>query len=405
MSRANLPSWLVHASTGLAAGAALGCGAWAEQRVPVLALALPVLVAVAKSRLQAFCIGFGYAAGVLRYAVAFIASWFEHDLAIGVAAVAAYALITGVVWACGWSGSPRLWVRVAAISAAWLLALAACIGAPGHPVIAAGFVLPGAGWGGVALALALPGLALVLAHILPSSAVRRCVLGAALVGLGMAGLVLFEPAPVGSFRGVLAERTDWGALRGQEAALPRLARIGAAGQQATAATVIWPESIIGRYEPALYPVLEIEVLRASRRAVRTQVIGMDLPMAGNRMLNAAVAFYPDGRTATAVARQPAPVSLWKPWRRTDTFVTDWSAHNILDLGQGDRAAVIFCYEEYLPLLYLLNEAADAPTVYLALTNTWAAQSSAAALIQTWHSLGMARLFGRPYLKSENRPSG
>jgi hypothetical protein len=153
----------------------------------------------------------------------------------------------------------------------------------------------------------------------------------------------------------------------------------------------------------MYPVLDLEVLREARRAGRTQVVGMDIPTRDHRLLNAAVAFYPDGRTATAVARQPAPVSLWKPWRRSASFVADWTANNMLAMGQGDRAAVIFCYEEYVPVLYLINEALDAPSVYLALTNTWAAQSSAAAAVQTWHSLGMARLFGRPYLKAENRP--
>ena len=171
-----------------------------------------------------------------------------------------------------------------------------------------------------------------------------------------------------------------------------------------AATVVWPESIIGRYDPAMYQVLDLEVLRPSRRAGRTQIIGMDIPLPGNRELNSAVAFYPDGTTATATARQPAPLSLWRPWRTTDTFVANWAAHNVLQLGQGDRAAVIFCYEEYMPVLYLLNEALDHPTVYLAMTNTWAAKEAGAAAIQTWHSLGMARLFGRPYLKAENRPA-
>jgi hypothetical protein len=42
-------------------------------------------------------------------------------------------------------------------------------------------------------------------------------------------------------------------------------------------------------------------------------------------------------------------------------------------------------------------------MYVAVTNTWAAQSPVAAEIQTQHSLGMARLFGRPYVKAENRP--
>ena len=66
--------------------------------------------------------------------------------------------------------------------------------------------------------------------------------------------------------------------------------------------------------------------------------------------------------------------------------------------------MIFCYEEYLPALYLINEARDDFEVYVAMTNTWAAESELASLIQTKHSLGMARLFGRPYLKAENRPA-
>jgi hypothetical protein len=401
---ARLPGWVIHAGTGAAAGAVLGWAAWGEGRVPVLALALPLLVAFSRSRLEAFFVGFGYAAAVLRFALSFIASWFDDNMAVGAAAVAAYAAVTGMLWACGWSRSSRLGMKGAAISAAWLLALAGCIGAPGHPLVATGFVLPGAGWAGVMLALAMPGLVLVAAHILPSRRLRRGAFGTLVACLALAGVAAFQPAPAGALRGVHAERTAWGALRGQDAALLRIQWMGAARQEEGATTTVWPESIIGRYEPAMYQVLDIELLRDSRRAGRTQIIGMDLPLPGNRMLNAAVAFYPDGRTATAVARQPAPLSLWKPWRSADTFVADWSANNILNLGQGDRAALIFCYEEYLPLLYLLNEARDAPTLYLALANTWAAQSSGAAAIQTWHSLGMARLFGRPYLKAENRPA-
>jgi len=372
--------------------------------VPVLALALPLLVAFSRSRVQAFFVAFGYTVGVLRFAPAFIGSWFDGQMAVGVAALAACALLSGAAWSSGWSGSPRLWVRLAAISAAWLLALAACIGVPGHPVIGAGFLLPATGWVGVALAFALPAGALLAGHRLSSPGLRRGAFLALLAGLVVAGLALFQPPPSGTVLGVRAERTAWGALRGEEAALLRMQWMGAARLGPPAATIVWPESILGRYEPALYPVLEIELLRESRRAGQTQIIGMDLPLAANRMLNAAVAFYPDGRTETAVARQPAPLSLWKPWRATGTFVADWSARNMLDLGQGDRAAVIFCYEEYLPLLYLMNEASDAPTAYVALSNTWAAQSADAALIQTWHSLGMARLFERPYLKAENRPA-
>ena len=394
--------WL-RASTGCAAGVLLGVVAWGEGRVPVLALMLPLLVAFSGSRLQAFFVAAGYAVGTLRFSASFIAAWFDDQLAIGAAAVLAYGVLSGVVWACGWAASRQIAVRSLAVTAAWLLALAAGIAVPGHPVIGAGYLLPGTGWGGVALALALPALALCAASVIPAG-LRSAALAGVLVLLAAAGVLLHEAPPTATAaHGIQPQRTQWGRLRDQDDALARVQRMGALVQEQQAATVAWPESIIGRYEPAMHQVLEIELLRDARRSGRTQIVGMDIPAPGGGLFNAAVAFYPDGRTATAIARQPAPVSLWKPWRNQAGFVADWTANNMLAMGQADRAAVIFCFEEYVPVLYLLNEALDAPTVYLALTNTWAARSPAAAAIQTWHSLGMARLFGRPYLKAENRP--
>lgn len=404
MGEAHARSRLLRACAGFVSGFLLGVVAWGEGRAPVLALALPLLVAFSRTRLQAFCVAAAYAIATARFGASFVSAWFDNQLAIGIAAILAYGLVTGCVWAIGWSASTRVAVRVLAITAAWLLALAAGVGVPGHPVIGAGYVLPGAGWFGVAFALAFPSVALCVASWIPTATLRRNLLGGALGLLAAAGVFLGELRPrADPVRGIRPELTQWGRLEGEHDSLLRMQRMGAAPQSQQVASVLWPESIIGRYDPATYAVLNLELLQGARRAGRTQVVGMDIPAPGGRLFNAAVAFYPDGRTATAIARQPAPVSLWKPWRNTGTFVADWRAHNMLAMGQGDRAAVVFCYEEYVPVLYLLNEALDAPTVYVALTNTWAARSPAAAAIQTWHSFGMARLFGRPYLKAENRP--
>lgn len=395
---------LMFCAAGLAAGAVLGVAAWGEGRVPVLALALPLLIVFSRTRGQAFSVAFGYALGMLRFSAAFVASWFNDNLAIGALVVLAFAAITSTVWCLGWTKSRRWPVRLLAITGAWLLALAANTGVPGHPLIAMGYVLPGTGWLGVGVSLAIPALALAGARVLRTKRARIGSAAAVLVVLGASGVLLCRQPPAGPARGIQGQVTHWGALKGEDEALARMQRMGATRPDQLAATVVWPESIIGRYDPSLYQVLDLELLEPSRRAGRTQIIGMDIPLRGNRELNSAVAFYPDGRTATATARQPAPLSLWRPWRKTDTFVADWTAHNMLAVGQGDRAAVIFCYEEYMPVLYLLNEALDHPTIYLAMTNTWAAKDAGAAAIQTWHSWGMARLFGRTYIKAENRPT-
>lgn len=264
-----------------------------------------------------------------------------------------------------------------------------------------GFAAPATGWAGAGLALAMPPTAATVLLQL-RAANRRAILVALTLGLALAGVLLQHTASSPQHAGIRAETTAWGALQGSDAVLQRVERMAAAAPPNTT-THVWPESILGRYEPALEPVLEVELLRAAQQAGRTLVIGLDLPADDGRLLNAAVAFRPDGSRSAAIARQPAPLALWRPWRRADGFIADWGADNMLELPGGERAAVIFCYEEYIPLLYLLNEARDAPPLYLVLANAWAARHPSATSIQTLHSLGMARLFGRPYLKAENRP--
>ncbi|HEX2543287.1 MAG TPA: hypothetical protein VHL79_00315 [Ramlibacter sp.] len=389
-----------HPVLSLALGVALGLLAWGEGRVPVPALSLPLLVGLSRSRAQAFWLAFGYAAGVLRHAAAFIASWFGDHLVVGMAAVVAYAVIAGAVWACGWSASPRIATRMGTMAAAWLLALGLALAVPGHPLVAAGFVLPDSGWAGALAACLLgPAALAVLTTLRPRA--RAGMMALLLASLAAAGVALHREPTTGALAGIAPRTTAWGALRSPDDVLQRLQHMARAPLALTDTTVVWPESILGRYEPSFEPVLQLELLQPARAAGRTLVIGMDLPLPGERLASAAVVFHPDERRVVALARQPAPLALWKPWRQEHTFVADWRAGNMLELGQGERAAVIFCYEEYMPLLYLLNEAFDAPTLYLALANTWAARDPAAATIQTWHSLGMARLFGRPYLKAEN----
>lgn len=394
----------------LAVGAALGWAAWGEGRAPALATLLPLLVALCRSRSQAFLLGLGYTVALLRHTAAFIGSWFDNSLLIGAAAVLAYGLISGAVWCLGWSASERPWRKALALGVAWIVAVMppATVGLPGHPVIAWGAITPSLGWVGVGLALLTPaGLVWWVTEHRQRPRVVVGVVGSLTVGLAVLGVVRYVPA---SSYGpaTVAVSTAWGKLSGVDDVLRRVSSMGQMSkqlaQQDKPATVIWPEAILGNYDPVLYPVLDIELLAAARAAGQTQIIGMDVPDQNKLYENAAVAFYPDGRTARAVARQPAPLSLWRPWRQTDTFVADWTASNVLTLSNTLRAAFIFCYEEYLPVLYLMNEAQGKVDLYVAVTNTWAAQSPVAAEIQTQHSLGMARLFGRPYVKAENRPS-
>lgn len=389
------------------AGVVLGWSAWGEGRAPALAILLPLAIAVCGSRLQAFVLAGGYAIGILRTTGVFIAGWFDNNPAVGVGAVMVYAVVAGGTWCIGWSRSRSPAVRGGRMALAWLLALAPpfALGIPGHPLIAAGFLAPGTGWVGAAMALALAALCGALPVLAPRVQPTHAAIGAAavLAALGTAGLLLASGTSWP--KGVHAHQTQWGKIESAEQAVDRMQMLGQQPVPGGTMFSFWPESILGSWDPAMHKVLDLELLQRARRAGRVEVVGMDIVLPGRQILNAAVAFHPDGSAQTVIARQPAPMSLWRPWRSQDTFLADWRASNVLTLGPDERAAVIFCYEEYMPALYLLNELRDRPTMYVVLANTWAARDRTAAVIQTWHSLGIARLFGRPYVKSENGPVG
>ncbi len=388
------------------AGWMMGIAAWGDGRAPVLGLVFPLAIAVCRSRWQAFILCAGYMGATVRFNRDFMNTWFDGQIipSLGWLGLVIFA---ATIWSISWTSSKRPTHRSLFCAAGWLAAgftpAAALIA--GHPLVVAGYLMPGWGWTGVVVAaIAAPAAVYGMARLQLEARMEIAIV--ALAGAVLAGIGPFLERPVpAQVRGVATVDTAWGRLAGADAALSRMAAMGQtqSGAAAQASVFIWPESIIGRYEPSLYPVLDLEVLRQSRQVGRVPVVGLDIPVGPDRLQSAAVAFYPDGSTATAVARQPVPGALWKPWSTEGSFVADWSASNLLDLGQGDRAAFYFCYEELLPSLFLLNELMDKPTMYVALSNTWADASGGADRLQRLHSHGMALLFGRAYLRSVNRP--
>ena len=161
--------------------------------------------------------------------------------------------------------------------------------------------------------------------------------------------------------------------------------------------------MIERYTPALAPVIAMEITNPAAKAGQTVILGADLPNASGNLELAAIAFYPDGRTATAVARQTVPIALWRPWQDTGSYLVDWRANNLLTIKDGLRARVLFCFEEYVPILSLINEALDPHSIVIVMANTWSAREELGPIIQSQHSQGIANLFGKRLLRAENRP--
>ena len=392
-------------------GAALSTMAWGQGRAPALAALLPLLVAMCRTRAQAFALGAGYSLAIMRQPPSFVVEWLRADAAFGAATIVLYGVIAGAVWSLGWSKSPEPWRKALAVVLAWGVALLppAAFVLPMHPVIAWGSILPGSGWLGVVLSAAAP--ACIVFFITRERPTPRLLLASLLVSilaLGAIGIARKGPL-TGDAVGVVGVTTEWGEQTTDEAIRRRMASMGQLARDLSAQggpdTVVWPAAAVGTYTPALYPQLEATLLEAARASGQTHVVGMRLRgpqgMQGLQE-NALVAFYPDGRTARAKARQIAPWARLNPANAVQSITEHAANGNVLALRANARAAVLFGHEEFQPWLSLLTEARAAIEVHVAVADTVAGGEDASA-IQSRHSMGMAQLFGRAYVRAENRP--
>lgn len=390
-------------------GATVGVLAWGEGRSAQLAVLLPVLVAITATRSQAFALAFGYAMGAARGCPDYAVSWFNDSMLVGYALWLSAGLLGGLGWSLAWSSSDKPWRKALATAVAYVVTLIPPIAilTTGHVLVAWGFLLRGWGWVGVAVSLIAPAaLVWLIAKHKPKRAHVAASLAAVAVALTAASFA-YEKDEDRYLNDIVAVSTKFGAATRFGEILDRVTRMGrttaALAGQDLASVVIFPESIIQTYSPAIFPFLDGEILRHSEEAGQTVVLGADLTLADGSMQNAAIAFYPDGRTLTAVARQTVPFALWKPWAAQGSFKPDWTTNSVLPLRDGVHARMVFCYEEYIPLLGLIDEAKGGFQLVVVMANTWAAKKPYATAIQARHSEGLARLFGRKLLRAENRP--
>lgn len=404
--------WLVLAAC---VGTLIGIGAWGEDRLPYLAALLPFAIGITGSRTQAIFLGVSYILATERGHPAFAAAWFDGNMVVGVLLWFLSGLAGGLAWSLGWTASTKPWRKAAASVVAWIVTLVPPIAltSMGHPMVAWGHILPNTGWWGVFASVAVPAALLWMYALTlgPSSVLP-------LVAMPLAGVFLwggifaynayaYSPVEYRSLGNIAAMSTNWGAASNTREIGRRITQIGkhnaSLAQNSDLRVLIYPEAIIQRYDPAMLAALKEQVIDPAAKAAQTVILGVDLPRDGGNWDTALMAFYPNGEVAKAFARQTIPLALWRPWQSTDSFSSDWRANNILKLEDGLRARVIFCYEEYLPLLGLINEAKDDFEIVVVVANTWAAKDPLAPAIQAQHSEGIAKLFGRPVMRAENRP--
>lgn len=397
-------------------GGGLGLLAWSPGHTPALGALFPLLWVTRPSCVTAFTCAAAYHLAVVRFLPDFAANWFGSIVA-GFACWLGVGFVSGGVWAVFWPARGRTSLRVAlSVSEVLVVLLLPPFGAlvPAHPVVGWGFLVPGFGWGGVALMFLLTSAAAMWLH--------KCAEGVAgqhsrWIGVGLVSVVVWTmglvPQPQdGKLAGqALAVQTQFGRFPdyGSVDVMDRLSQMGeiASAQktngQGAINIIVFPEAVLGLYDASLQPVVDQELAKPARSMGQTIVLGADVALGGYRFENAALIYRPDGSSTKLVARQTAPGAQWRPWSSGVHFPADWIGRNTADIGGGIRARFMFCHEEWMATLHLLSEAREEHQLVIAMANLWAAQDSTASHIQGAHTQGMALLFGRMYVRAVNGP--
>ena len=283
----------------------------------------------------------------------------------------------------------------------------------GHPFVGVGYLLPGTGWVGVALFFVVTAtLGWVLRVRLVAAAKGKAVLVQTLTLVLLTGILIMaggvpDPDAGRVVGGVGAVNSRWGAYpkRGSLEVMKRIGQIGIvtanlAGGEGEIKTVVFGESVLGLYDPSVYPAIKREILARTRSTGQTVVVGADIER-GQDLQKVALVFRPDGTSAYVAARQPVPIAEWAPWKRQHSYPASWLGSDTVPLGGGVVASVVFCYEEYIPALRLISEWRGKHNMIIAMANLWASNDPLTNSIQASHTEGMARLFARPWVRVVN----
>jgi len=394
----------------MVAAATLGWLAWPT--APALAVLIPLVWALSPSRWSAAGVGAFYVLSAARFLPDMAGRWFD-SVPVGIALLLGIGLVAALVYGSLWR---RRWTPLTLASAAVALLLLTMVGAvvlPGHMLVGWGFLLPGWGWFGVAcMFIVTPLLAVALAIWLPRRFARwwtpTAALGVVVLVVGVLGERPADSPTAGRLAGsVGAINTQWGEFPepGSMEVIQRIMKIGQAAQQLAGgegglSTVVFPETVLGRYDPSLFPVIQMEIANRIKATGQTVVVGADVMSGPGRYLNAAIIVRPDGSTSWLSARQTTPVGQWRPWHALH-MPADWLAPSVVELGPGIKARLMFCHEEYMPLLHLLSEAREPHNLVVGLANLWAASDALPNAVQSAHTEGMARLMGRRWVRAVN----
>lgn len=402
----NEPRWFSFAAS-VVLGLCISTAGWASERTTAPLVLLPVACLCLKYSADVFALLLTYMA-VTTWPLVQGVTVFSDTLQSQLVQASAWLFLCSMVaglWSLPHQISSRTTHRCVGIFIVqialllpplWLLGVA-------HPIAAWGFLTPGAGALGLLIGVTLPQTI--------GGALRKF-MGARSIGVLMFACGVLA---IGSSRelplltdvdGIVAVNTRWGSPKDQDhPAIDRLPMIAKTIRQSEGTRkldmVVFPETSLGVFSSGTDFLLRLELGPALEASEATIVLPMDRDVGGLR--SSALVIDKNGNPSWLDARQPLPVALWRPWAE-GSYSADWSRLNVLELSNGKRVWVSFCYEDVMPGFFLDAVLRVKPDYLVSVANNWFLRSDEGSAIQANSIEAMSRLFSVPLARAVNRRS-
>ena len=392
------PKSLSHSASLPAIAALTSAIAWSGHLalIPVALLA-PILLYKAQSRLDTYLTLFSYYLGASWPLIPGANVFFGvrgnifQGILIFLSAASLLAIPAAVLFTRNRAKLPF------AITGMFLLAALPPLGIIGwaSPLVSAGVLFPGTTWVGLIGTLALIPL-LVL------SPMRTIALAAILALLANS----FYKPPASPLGWQAIDTQFGGAGQGDPDFLSEFdahERIQETINKSDAYVLLFPEHIVTEWNEATEAFWRASLENLTERRA-TLLIGVGLPRRHGPNFTVSRPYYnaliAKGYEHTTVYYQriPVPVAMWKPFSAGGVPLNLFGSGTIS--VQGQRAAVLICYEQLL-LWPFLSSAFERPTILITAANDYWARGTPIPKIQNASASSLARLFGLPLISAVN----
>jgi len=309
-------------------------------------------------------------------------------------------LLLGLTSAIPWliihgQGKTRLFTSIIACFLA-ILPPFGTIAAP-NPFMTTGYIFPGTG---------VMGLLLVASFIiLPIHLTRkiRVIFFVCLSIISAAANMLYSsPAPPDGWMALNTAFQDFDDAPLEE----RHKRVGVIRDKITEKlltgkkVIITPETVLGINSPGLEPHLDLLRARAKRNGA-TLLIGVVTNTDRGLENTLLILGKNEDNESPYQARQPVPLIMWNLWPTTG-FKAHWFRNGVRDI-HGKRAALLICWEEWVPWPMLVSSFSNPEVILSASNHGWTRNGSAMWDRQTISANALARLYGLPMIRAINLP--